>query len=283
LLDFQPRRGKIAVINDGMKSVTSDIVVLSDANTFLEPDAIRALVQCFADPTVGAVSGDVMLVGKRADLARSEDLYYWYERWAQHSESVIGSMIGVDGALYAIRRDLFTSPADDTILDDMAIPMAVIRAGYRVVFEPTARAYEQGSASALEEFSRKIRVTAGAVQFLARSDSAVPLGAWQSLLSLFSHKALRWLSPVFATAAFLASLFLARSSASYALAAIVQSAILLFGIAGCVPRLRRNSVVAFMHYFCLVQAAAGVGLFRGLSGGQSVRWRRFSRVPAELT
>ena len=87
LLEFFPRRGKIATINEGLKSVDSEIVVFSDANTFLEPGAIRALVQNFADEKVGAVSGDVALIGERASLGRSEDLYYRYERWVQRAES----------------------------------------------------------------------------------------------------------------------------------------------------------------------------------------------------
>ena len=283
LLEFAPRRGKIATLNDAMRDVTTEIVVFSDANTFLEAGAVKALIRNFADEQVGAVSGDVMLEGERAALGRSEDLYYRYERWVQSAESDIGSMIGVDGALYALRRELFVAPPDDTILDDMAIPMGVIRAGRRVVFEPAARAHEQGSESATEEFSRKSRVIAGAVQFLSRPESAVPLSAVQVMASMLSHKALRWLSPAFAGCAFVASLALAPSSVPYAAAAFMQGAFIVLGAVGCVPALRRASFIGFAHYYCLVQAAAGLGLVRGLSGGQSVRWRRFNRVPAELT
>ena len=108
-------------------AVTDEIVVFSDANTFLRPDAVRRWCATSPIRTVGAVSGDVVLTGERAALARSEDLYYRYERWLQRAESELGSMVGVDGALYAIRRELFEPPPADTILDDMAIPMAVIR------------------------------------------------------------------------------------------------------------------------------------------------------------
>jgi cellulose synthase/poly-beta-1,6-N-acetylglucosamine synthase-like glycosyltransferase len=281
LLALRPRRGKIAAINEGMESVHSEIVVFSDANTFLERDAIRAIVKNFADAHVGAVSGDVALIGERAALGSSEDLYYRYERWIQHAESEVGSMIGVDGALYAIRRELFEPQPGDTILDDMAIPMAVIRRGYRVVFEPAARAHEQGSSSAKEEFSRKARVVAGAVQFLRRRQSAVPLNRPQVMLSLLSHKGLRWMTPAFATMALLASVSLASSSGSYATAAFAQIVLLSFGLAGCSPTLRKVSVVGLAHYFCLVQAAAAVGFFRGLVGRQSVLWRRFTRGPLD--
>jgi cellulose synthase/poly-beta-1,6-N-acetylglucosamine synthase-like glycosyltransferase len=282
LLEFAQRRGKIAAINAGMSSVTAEIVVFSDANTFLEPNAIRAVVRNFADGRVGAVSGDVRLEGDRAALGRSEDLYYRFERWVQAAESDIGSIVGVDGALYGIRRDLFTAPPNDTILDDMAIPMGVIRAGRRVVFEPAARAHEHGSESAMEEFSRKTRVIAGAVQFLTRHDSALPLRAPQVIFSMVAHKVLRWLSPAFAICTIVASISLAGTSATYAAAAVGQGLLILLGVAGCIPALRRASVIGFAHYFCLVQAAAGVGLLRGLRGSQPVTWRRFSRVPAEL-
>jgi cellulose synthase/poly-beta-1,6-N-acetylglucosamine synthase-like glycosyltransferase len=278
LLEFSPRRGKTATINDGIRSVTSSIVVLSDANTFLEPDAIRSLVRNFADDDVGAVSGDVRLVGDRAALARSEDLYYRYERWVQRSESEIGSMIGADGALYAVRRELFVAPANDTILDDMAIPMAVVRSGRRVVFEPEARAQEQGSETAWEEFGRKTRVIAGAVQFMRRADSAVPLRFPQVIISLISHKAIRWLSPTFAAGTLVTSIALAGVSTGYAGAAVAQVALLAVGLAGCAPLFRRVGIVAIAHYFCLVQAAAAVGFLRGVSGRQSVLWHRFERA-----
>jgi cellulose synthase/poly-beta-1,6-N-acetylglucosamine synthase-like glycosyltransferase len=278
LVEFSPRRGKIAAITAAMRSISSEIVVFSDANTFLEPRALRALVRNFADDHVGGVSGDVTLVGHRAALAASEDLYYRYEHWVQRAESEVGSMIGADGALYAIRRELFVPPPADTILDDMAIPMAVVRNGYRVVFEPEARAREEGSTTATEEFARKSRVIAGAVQFLKRPDSQVPARALQVILSLVSHKALRWMSPVFATGAFLTSVILAGTAHEYTAAAIAQGVLIVLGVAGCVPALRRNAVVAVAHYFCLVQAAALFGFLRGITGRQSVLWRRYVRM-----
>ena len=279
LIEFPERRGKIAAINDGVRQIVSEIVVFSDANTFLDRGAIRALVSNFADETVGAASGDVILIGDRAALARSEDLYYRYERSLQRAESELGSMLGVDGALYAIRRSLFVSPPFDTILDDMAIPMAVIRAGHRVVFEADAIAHERGSETATEEFSRKVRVVAGAVQFLLRRDSAVPPSNLQVFTALLSHKTLRWLSPLLAVVALVASVVLASESALFLWATLAQTVFLTLGVLGCVPSLRRWSLVGLAHYFCLVHAAAAVGFARGILGRQSVAWRRFARTP----
>lgn len=279
LLAFGQRRGKISAINRGVPQVEAEIVVFSDANTFLLPDALRVLVSRFADPCVGAVSGDVILVGDRAALAVPEDLYYRYERWLQGLESAVGSMVGADGALYAVRRSLFVPPADDTILDDMFIPLAVVRAGYRVVFEPAARAYEQGSRTAVEEFSRKSRVVAGAVQLVARSGRLVPWRDLQFVFSLVSHKVLRWLSPWLAIVAFTSSVGLATTQNMYVAMAAAQALFMLAGLAGCLPAFRRWRPIALAHYFWLVQAAAAVGLARGLAGRQPPAWRRFEHVP----
>jgi glycosyltransferase involved in cell wall biosynthesis len=281
LLEFAERRGKISAINRGMACVASEVVVFSDANTFLEPDALRRLVGRFADPEVGGVSGDVILVGERAALAAPEDLYYWYERWLQAAESDAGTMVGADGALYAVRRALFVAPPDDTILDDMAIPIAVVRAGRRVVFEPGARAFEQGSRSAREEFSRKSRVVAGAVQLVERSRATFPWRDVQFMFALVSHKALRWLSPWFAVVAFMSSAGLAQTAWGYVEITIAQGLFLGAGLAGCVPALRRLTPVAVAHYFLLVQAAALIGLARGILHRQPTAWRRFERAPVD--
>jgi biofilm PGA synthesis N-glycosyltransferase PgaC len=281
-LALADRRGKMAAINAAMERLDGvDVVVLSDANVFLQQGAVRQLVANLADPRIGAVSGDVILVGDRAALGWSEDLYYQYERWLQKTESAIGSMVGVDGALYAIRRSLFVPQPPDTILDDMAIPMAVLKQGYRVVFEPAAIGIEQGSQSAWEEFLRKSRVLAGAAQFLKRAATQLPWRQPQVLISFISHKTLRWLSPGLAIATLASAVVLSPASKVYLAAAIVQVGLLALGIAGCVPVLRRNSAIGFAHYYCLVQAAAAVGFVRGLRGRQPATWQRFARASAD--
>jgi cellulose synthase/poly-beta-1,6-N-acetylglucosamine synthase-like glycosyltransferase len=282
LIEFRKRRGKIGAINGTVPLITSEIIVFSDANTFLAPSAVKMLVRNFADSRVGAVSGDVVLRGDRAALGRSEDLYYRYERWLQRSESAIGSMVGVDGALYAIRRQLFFSPAEDTVLDDIAIPMAIASTGHRVVFEAAALAHEQGPRTAIEEFRRRVRISAGGVQYLIRSDSVLPTADVQLMFSLFVHKALRWLTFSFAMLAFISVVRLSPDSSVFRAAVIGNLGLLVIGIAGCVPALRRWRPVGLLHYFCLVQSATAAGLVRGLRNRQSVAWKRFSRTPVKI-
>lgn len=279
LLAYPQRRGKISTITSAMTGVTSDVVVLTDANAFLRPDAVRMLVRNFANPRVGAVSGDVILTGDRAALAQPEDLYYTYERWLQRAESELGSMVGVDGALYAIRRPLFEAPPPDTVLDDMAVPMQVIRRGYRVVFETEAIALEHGSRSAWEEFSRKTRIVAGAVQFLRRGHASIPWRSPQVVISLFSHKVLRWLSPVIGAVFFASCYALRQDAAAYAV--LWWSAVVAMGIGllGCVESLRRLLPIGVCYYFGMVHVAAATGMLRGMVGGQAVAWQRFPRTP----
>ena len=282
LMAFPHRQGKMATINAAMAALNDvDAVVFSDANVFLQPWAVRELVANLGDPDVGAVSGDVVLVGDRAALARSEDLYYRYERWLQKTESALGSMIGVDGALYAIRRPLFVPQAPDTVLDDMAIPMAVLQQNHRVVFEPAALASEQGSQSAWEEFSRKTRVVAGAAQFLLRGTTCIPFRQPQVMFSLVSHKILRWLSPCLLMTALVCSGVLLSVSALYTAFVLAHGGLLALGLAGCAPALRRFWPIGLAHYYCLVQGAAAAGFLRGLRGRQPTAWERFSRTPVE--
>ncbi|HTV00812.1 MAG TPA: glycosyltransferase, partial [Luteitalea sp.] len=279
LFAYPTRRGKIAALTDAIGHIHDEVIVLTDANAFLRHDALRALVANFADPGVGAVSGDVILTGERASLGHAEDLYYRYERWLQKSESELGSMVGVDGALYAVRRALFAAPPPDTVLDDMAVPFGVGRQGYRVVFERDALAYEVGSLSAWEEFARKSRIVAGAVQLLRRGRRQIPWGQAQVVFSLLSHKVLRWASPVLG-AVFLTAAFALRNTAlEFTVLWAGTCVTLLLGVLGCVPACRRLLPVAVCYYFCMVHLAAAVGILRGILGQQAVAWDRFERAP----
>jgi hypothetical protein len=193
-------------------------------------------------------------------------------------------MTGVDGALYAIRRQLYSPPPDDTILDDLAVPMAAAAAcHHRTVFEPAARAVEQGSRSAREEFARKVRIVAGAVQFLERVHAIRCLRKPRVCFALMSHKVLRWGSPSFAFAALSASMVLAAESPFYFGMAVLQVAVIAAGLAGCHPRLRRFKPIGLAHYFCLLQAASVVGFGRGLLRRQPAAWQRFQHTPVEIT
>ncbi len=274
----EPRGGKTRALNRVIPQTRGEILLLSDANTMYRPDAVRKLVRHFADPSVGAVSGDVRLVEAADTHAHSEGLYYRYERWLQRLESEIGSIIGVDGAMYAVSRHCFRPPADHTVVDDFVISMTVARLGYRVLYEPQAVAIEESTSTSREEFRRKIRIVAGGIQAFLQGQG-VP--RWRQPLLLFcyvSHKLLRWALPFFLLLVFAMSLLLA-SSLFYRL--LLWGQVLFYGGAAGyalnVLAFRKWRWGNISYYFCLVNIAALVGCCKGLFGMQVVTWQRTQR------
>jgi len=278
LHEVVPRGGKARALGMVVPQVRGEIVVLSDANTMYQPDALQKLVRNFADPTVGAVSGDVQLVDAAPSHSRSEGLYYRYERWLQGVESELGSIIGADGAMYALRRSLFQPPSVGLVLDDFVTSMNVARAGYRVVYEPEAVATEQGTLSSQEEFRRKVRIVSGGMQALRRGEGLPRLQQPLLLFCYVSHKLLRWFVPCFLLGLFLSSFWL---SGTFVYTCAYYGQVLFYGVAGMyavgVPRLRHWSGSGVPYYFCLVNGAALIGLWKGLLHTPSGVWQRTTR------
>jgi poly-beta-1,6-N-acetyl-D-glucosamine synthase len=196
--NFGQRRGKPAVLNDLIASADGEIVVFADARQRFEAGAIRALVANFADPRVGAVSGELHLRKRSGTSPGGEGTgFYWkYEKFIRANESWTGSTVGATGAIYAIRRHLFEPIPADTILDDVLIPMQIVRRGYRVLFEADARAHDLIAMNPREDFIRKARTIAGTFQLFARHPwmlSPVRCRVW---FEAWSHKALRLAIPL---------------------------------------------------------------------------------------
>lgn len=192
------RAGKSVSINRAMEQVKTPFVIFTDANTFLKTDALQHLLHPFTDQSVGAVSGEKRV---RSGQARSvgEQLYWRYESFLKQSDASSHSVIGGAGELFAIRTLLFESLPQDCLLDDLEISWQVIRKGYRIAYAPSALATESASANLHEESKRKIRMAAGAYQFLDRHSlkdlfSVSPVYAMQFMF----RKWFRWvLAPIF--------------------------------------------------------------------------------------
>ena len=157
LLAYSDRRGKPSVLNDAIPQCSSEIVVLTDARQELDRRAIAELAAHFADPTVGAVSGELVFkaAGDTTTASRGISVYWRYEKFLRKQEGRFRSVPGVTGALYALRRSLFRSIPPQTMLDDVVIPMQAVTAGFRCLFEPTAMVYDLPSASISQESIRK--------------------------------------------------------------------------------------------------------------------------------
>lgn len=195
VLEFEQRRGKAACLNDAVDAAEGEVLLMTDVRQRLNPESLRELVADLSDPTVGAVSGELCLIDAKTGFARSVDAYWRYEKMIRQAESSTGSMIGVTGALYALRRTLYQPLPEGTVLDDVLIPMRVAAAGWRVIFEPRALAWDQPSAQPEDERRRKIRTLAGNYQLVQLAPWL--LQPWSNPLwfRFVSHKLLRLLAP----------------------------------------------------------------------------------------
>jgi cellulose synthase/poly-beta-1,6-N-acetylglucosamine synthase-like glycosyltransferase len=282
--NFGQRRGKPAVLNDLIASAESEIVVFADARQQFEPAAIRALVANFADAEVGAVSGELHLQ-KRSGVspgAEGTGFYWQYEKFIRANESWSGSTVGATGAIYAIRRHLFQPIPADTILDDVLIPMMIVRKGYRVLFEAGARAHDLIAMNPQEDFIRKARTIAGTFQLFARHPWMLHPLRCRVWFEALSHKALRLAIPVLHLVVLVANVVLMDVVFYRALLAAqgtFYAAALVGYVQGRSVRTPRRSPVFSVPYtMCLLGWATIVGFSRIVARRQRVTW---DRVPGE--
>jgi cellulose synthase/poly-beta-1,6-N-acetylglucosamine synthase-like glycosyltransferase len=275
------RRGKAAALASALPQTSGDILVLSDANTYYRPDSLRRLVRHFRNPEVGLVTGDVRLLASNQAFGAGEGLYYRYERWLQRMETSFWSTVAIDGAMYGLRRPLFRM-AYGGVPDDLVIGMSVGCQGYRLIYDPQAIAEENPSSSGSEEFNRKIRIVASAIQALLDGQGVPSWTNWRLLWVFLSHKVLRWFVPVFLMLMLAASGTLAANSIAARGFLIAQA--VFYGLA-CLswsfPRLD-SRLVRVPYYFSLVNMAALVGIWRGLRRRQGSMWKRTTRIRVEL-
>ena len=278
------RRGKPAVLNDTIPRCDGDIVVLGDARQRWSPDAVRLLVQSFADPRVGAVSGELVLLNSGgAAVGEGVGAYWRYEKLIRRAESAVDSTIGATGAIYAIRRDLFTPIPQDTLLDDVLIPLRIARRGFRVLFDGRAQAWDHVATTAREEYTRKVRTIGGVLQLFTR-EPWLWLPTHRLWVQAISHKLLRLAAPLFMAAALLASLALAPARPMYAIALGVQLVFYAAAAAGAMLRRRRGviaRVLAVPYAFCLLNVTTIVGVWRFVTGRQSVQWHKAAEAGSE--
>jgi cellulose synthase/poly-beta-1,6-N-acetylglucosamine synthase-like glycosyltransferase len=273
-LESLPRVGKLRALSHGASIASGEVLVFTDATAMLQPDALRLLLEAFADPEVGGVCGNKVQVGPdQADsTGRGEGIYWRYDKWQKSLESRLGSIFAADGTFYAIRRHLYPRIDDPAQADDIAISARVVLQGYRLVYEPRAVALEEAPAEGREELSRKIRVTNHSVRALLK----LGRGLWGSgfySFELISHKLLRHLAPFFLILLLVTSLLLARQGPLYLLVAGGQVGFYLLAVCGWWLRHRaigRLRPFAIPYYFCLVNAAAFLGVL-SIAGGLRLR------------
>ena len=273
LLRMEERGGKTLGLNAAVAASNSDIVVFSDANAMYRQDAVRHLVANFADTAIGAVIGESTYTPPETDSGRSESAYWDYEVWIKSMESRLGSVVGGDGAIYAVRRALYTPMRADA-LSDFVNPLQVVRAGYRCVYEPAAISYEEAAEDFRKEYRRKVRIVNRAWRaMLSLREMLNPFRFGWFSIKLWSHKVLRWWVPAFMLGAFLTNLALVGSGGIYLLALVVQIAFYGVALMGYVNRGHEQAVwMRIPYFFCLVNFAAAVGIVEATFGKSYTTW-----------
>jgi cellulose synthase/poly-beta-1,6-N-acetylglucosamine synthase-like glycosyltransferase len=288
LLHEPERRGKIAAFQRAMPYVTTPIVISTDANTLVNPEAVHNMVWHFSDPRVGAVAGEKRISMDDRDAANSagEGIYWKYESALKKWDAELWSVVGAAGELFAFRTSVYENVPMDTIVEDFYLTMNIARKGYRVEYAPDAYAVESSSASVGEELKRKIRIAAGGIQAIVRLAPLLNIFRY-GLLSFqyISHRVLRWtLAPVFLPVLFVVNIYLALNG-SMIYEALLAAQIFFYAcsLAGLILEQRKLKIKIFFvpYYFCMMNYSMYAGFLRYLRGGQSVLWEKAKRKSDE--
>jgi cellulose synthase/poly-beta-1,6-N-acetylglucosamine synthase-like glycosyltransferase len=282
LLDYKQRRGKASVLNSAFAEVCGDVVLLSDANTQIDPQALRKMVRWFADPAVGVVCGRLLLTDPHT--GRNVDSMYWkYENFLKKCEGRLGGLLGANGGIYAIRRCLQAPIPPETIIDDFVLPLqAKLRSGCAIVYENGAVASEETPRDIGAEFRRRSRIGAGGFQSIALLWRLLSPRHGATAFTFLSHKVLRWLCPFFLLALLASNLCLLHEPLYQALLAAQAGFYALSGVAAYTPRqLRLLKPLRLTTMFTGMNLALLVGFWRWLCGTQKGVWMRTARLAEE--
>lgn len=288
LMHSSERKGKIHAMHRAMDKVKTDVVVFTDANTFLNKDALLLLARHYQDPTVGAVSGEKRVrIEENADATAGEGMYWKYESTLKKWDSELYSVVGAAGELFSVRRLLYEAVPDDTIVDDFMISMKIAQRGYRIVYEPEAYATELSSENIGEELKRKIRIAAGGIQSILRLPEAAnpfknPLLSFQYI----SHRVLRWtVTPFLMILALIANGIIVAATGEIFYWLLLLAQLLFYGmaLAGWILENKKiKSKIFFVpYYFCMMNYAVMMGIRRYFMGKQNAAWDKSIRKEAE--
>lgn len=262
---LEQSNGKGWALNEAVRLAQGDILVFLDARQVVDRDAVSELVSCFEDPEIGAVSGELLL--ETASGSPSEEglgIYWKIEKTVRKLESASGSVVGVTGAIYAIRRELYTEIPKGTILDDVFVPMNVARLGKRIVFQPAAIARDRVFSKKGKEFSRKVRTLTGNYQLLRLAPWL--LTASNPLLFRFvSHKLLRLLVPLLLVLMLLSSAV--AKGPLYSAIFWLQILFYVLAVFGELsPSTKKFKPVAIASTFVMLNAAAALAFYNFIAG-----------------
>ncbi len=276
LFHFDQRRGKAPVLNDLVVAAKNEILVFSDANTFYAPDALNKMVRHFDDPEIGGVCGNLHLSASARNSGGKGEVAYWrYENSIKKFEGEIKTTFGATGGIYALRRNLYRQlPTDKAVMDDFLLPLFAVQQGFRVVYDPFARGWEDTTPSTAKEFERKIRI--GAANFNGLAEVLPLLHPKHGFIAfgLFSHKLIRWIIPFLLITIFTCSTILIHQGGLYQWIFIVQFVFACVASVGYILDKMSRPIMLFTlpYYFVVANLGLLVGFIRFVKGTQKAAW-----------
>ena len=272
------RKGKTAALNHGISQVKTPLTVMTDANTMINPEAIREIVRCFMDPQVACVAGEKRVKARHEgqNAAEGEGLYWRYESTLKRLDSELYSAMGAAGELNAIRTELYEPMPETALLDDFVMSMRLVGQGYRIAYAPDAYAMEYGSANLEEESKRKRRIAAGGLQsvwwlrhmMIGMSHSSHPDHLSKRLVVAFqfvSHRVLRWsITPIALLALIPLNITLVAMNAGSLYTIILVLQILFYLSAVCGWWFDKTNKSNKLFYACYYFLFMNINVFRGM-------------------
>ena len=287
LMHRPERKGKIVAMHRAMLEVSTEVVVFTDANTHLNPDALINLARHYADRKVGAVSGEKRVrVSELSDATAGEGFYWKYESLLKKWDSELYTVVGAAGELFSVRTDLYEPAPVDSIVDDFMISLQIAAKGYRIVYEPDAYAMEDSSANTKEELKRKIRIAAGGMQSILRLKPLLnPFKHGLLSFQYISHRVLRWtITPFCMILVLLLNLLIVfyYNQLLYQVLLAAQLFFYLLAFSGWMFERREIKIKPLFvpFYFCLMNYAVIMGIIRYFSRKQSAAWEKAKRKEA---
>lgn len=279
LYAYKTRRGKSKMLYDTVPKTKGEIIVFSDANAIYKKDALRKLVRNFYDKHIGAVLGRLLIANPEdSSISEGESIYKKYEGLLRKYNSYLHAILGADGSMLGIRRELY-SPISPTRGDDFELAIRIRIRGWGVVFEPEAISYENAATSSRDEIRRKIRIVSGFLKssFFLLKEVLCPFRGLL-IFQLISNKILRWFSPYFLILLFFSNLALYKARPFYSIFFSMQ---ILFYFIAVISGVylkksggRLHKLLGMPFYFLTFNYAFLVGTWEGLFFGHKSFWEK---------
>ena len=282
LIPFSERRGKSAVLNDLAEIATGEIFAFSDANSMFASDALKKLIEPFSDNSIGGVIGNLSFDLTNIDNPGGigETIYFKYENIIKLLEGEIYSTIVANGAVYAIRKELYSFiPIYKLVTDDMFIPLSIVKQGYRIIFRKDVKVTETPSLSIREEYQKKSRVVTGGMEVVRLFGLLLNPKYGFISFALWSHKIFRWSIPLFLTAAYIANVLTVIQYGKFIELLVFQSLFYLAALIGMIFEKSNIKILPLrlIYYFVTVNIAVVLGFLRFLRGTERATWQRTRR------